>query len=126
MGYTYIKVFTHFARVKSWYYLVPKHQLNNILVYEKEGKLKLGLEAYYTSQQALSNGTIGRAFWTAGLMGEKSGIHISVFINLENLTDTRQSKFGPIHTGSITSPIFQDIYAPVEGFVANGGIKLKW
>jgi iron complex outermembrane receptor protein len=41
------------------------------------------------------------------------------------MTDTRQSKFGPIYTGTLTNPVFADIYAPVEGFVVNGGLKLR-
>ena len=30
-----------------------------------------------------------------------------------------------IYTGSVSNPIFRDIYAPVDGFVVNGGIKIK-
>jgi outer membrane receptor for ferrienterochelin and colicins len=41
------------------------------------------------------------------------------------MTDTRQTKFDTIYTGSITDPTFRDIYAPVEGFVVNGGIKIR-
>ena len=49
----------------------------------------------------------------------------SVFINFENFTDTRQSKFDKVFTGTIQDPIFRDIYAPVDGFVINGGIKIR-
>ena len=34
-------------------------------------------------------------------------------------------KFDTIYTGSITNPTFRDIYAPVDGFVVNGGLKIK-
>ncbi|HEY9221758.1 MAG TPA: hypothetical protein VIO43_09315 [Lutibacter sp.] len=30
-----------------------------------------------------------------------------------------------IYTGTITNPTFRDIYAPVDGFVVNGGLKLN-
>jgi outer membrane receptor for ferrienterochelin and colicins len=30
-----------------------------------------------------------------------------------------------IFTGSALSPNFNDIYAPVDGFVVNGGIKVR-
>lgn len=125
VGYTFADVNTHFGGVKSWYPLTARHRLNNTLMYEKEGSFKLGLEAYYTSPQRLNDGTVGRSYWTAGVMGEKSWKRFSVFVNLENFTDTRQTKFGPIYSGPITSPVFQDIYAPLEGFVANGGIKVR-
>jgi iron complex outermembrane receptor protein len=94
-------------------------------MYEKEGKLKMGLEAYYVGKQKLNNSSEGRAYWTAGFMAEKSWERFSIFVNFENFTDTRQTKFGPIYSGSINNPVFDDIYAPVEGFVTNGGIKIR-
>ena len=94
-------------------------------MYEKEGKLKIGAEAYYFSPQKLSDGAIGKSYWTFGLMGKKYWKHFSIFVNFENITDTRQTKFDTIYTGSITNPTFRDIYAPLDGFVMNGGIKIR-
>jgi iron complex outermembrane receptor protein len=125
MGYTLADVTQHTGNSITTYPLVSKHRLNNILVYEVEDKFKIGAEAYYFSPQQLNDGTTGRAYWTAGLMAEKIWERFSLFINFENLTDTRQTKFGPIYTGSITDPVFNDIYAPLDGFVINGGIKFK-
>ncbi|MDE3234305.1 MAG: TonB-dependent receptor plug domain-containing protein [Bacteroidota bacterium] len=125
LGYTYADVNTVFNSSKSWYPLTAKHRLNNVLMYEKEGKLKIAAEAYYVSEQKLNDGSIGRSYWTAGLMAEKLWEQFSVFVNLENLTNTRQTKFDTIYTGTISNPVFRDIYAPLEGFVANGGIRLK-
>jgi len=48
-------------------------------------------------------------------MVQRSWGHYSLLVNLENLTDTRQSRFGPLYTGTAQSPVFGDIYAPVEG-----------
>jgi outer membrane receptor for ferrienterochelin and colicins len=125
IGYTYADVASHYDQVKSWFPLTARHRLNNVLMYEIEEKLKIGLEAYYFSPQKLSDGSMGRSYWTAGFMAEKLWEKFSVFINLENFTNTRQTKFDNIYTGSIDNPVFRDIYAPVEGFVANGGIKIK-
>ncbi|MES2378397.1 MAG: TonB-dependent receptor [Bacteroidota bacterium] len=125
VGYTLADVSQHTGSTFSSYPLVSRNRLNNILVYEVEGKLKIGVEAYYFSSQTLNDGTTGRGYWTTGLMAEKIWERFSLFINFENLTDTRQTKFGPIYTGSITDPVFRDIYAPLDGFVANGGIKFK-
>ncbi len=105
--------------------LTVRHRLNNILVYEKEGRWKLGLEAYYFSTQPLNDGKTGKAWWTFGFMAEKIWDHFSLFINFENFTDTRQTRFDTIYTGTITHPVFRDIYAPIDGFVVNGGIKLR-
>ena len=94
-------------------------------MYEIEDKLKIGLEAYYYSSQKLNDGATGKAYWLCGMMAERLWEHFSIFINFENLLDTRQTKFDTIYTGSITSPAFRDIYAPLDGFVINGGIKLR-
>jgi iron complex outermembrane receptor protein len=125
VGYTFADVNTHFSGVKSWFPLTARHRLNNVLMYEKEGNFKLGLEAYYVSPQKLNDGSIGQSYWTAGFMAEKSWKRLSLFVNLENFTNTRQTNFGPIYSGLITKPIFGDIYAPLEGRVLNGGIKLR-
>lgn len=125
VGYTYADVNTHFNNTLQWLPLTARHRLNNVLMYEQEGKLKIGFEAYFFSKQGLNDGTTGRAYWTFGLMGEKTWEHVSLFINFENFTDTRQTRYGSIYTGAASNPVFKDIYAPVDGFVVNGGVKLR-
>jgi iron complex outermembrane receptor protein len=111
--------------MKQWFPLTAKHRLNSVLMYEQEGKLKIGLEAYYFSPQKLSGGATGKAYWINGLMAEKLWKNFSIFINFENIFDTRQTRFDTIYSGNINNPTFRDIYAPVDGFVVNGGIKIK-
>lgn len=125
IGYTFTDANTHFSNAKEWLPLTARHRLNNVLMYEIEDKLKIGLEAYYFSKQQLNDGSFGKSYWITGLMVEKLWEQFSVFINFENFSNTRQSKFGPIYTGTINNPVFKDIYAPVEGFVVNGGIKIR-
>ncbi|NTS40763.1 TonB-dependent receptor [Flavisolibacter sp. BT320] len=125
VGYTLTDANTHFANTREWLPLTARHRLNNVLMYEIEDKLKLGLEAYHFSRQRLSDGTFGKPYWITGFMAEKLWEQFSVFINFENFTDTRQTKFDTIYTGTINNPVFRDIYAPVEGFVVNGGIKIR-
>lgn len=125
VGYTYTDANTHITNSKDWLPLTARHRINNVLMYETEGKLKLGLEAYYYSKQRLSDGTFGKSYWITGFMAERLWKKFSLFINFENFTNTRQTKFEAIYTGTINNPIFRDIYAPVEGFVVNGGIKIR-
>jgi iron complex outermembrane receptor protein len=96
-----------------------------VLLYEIEEQWKAGLEAYYFSKQQLSDGAIGKSYWITGLMVEKLWEAFSVYVNFENFLDTRQTRFDSIYTGNITSPVFRDIYAPLDGFVVNGGVKLR-
>lgn len=125
IGYTFANVKQHYNGKETTFPLVAQHRLNNVLMYEVEEKLKVGLEAYYFSPQKLNDGTIGKQYWICGLMIEKLWENMSVFINFENFLNTRQTRFDTIYTGSITNPKFRDIYAPVDGFVINGGIKIK-
>lgn len=125
VGYTYTDAQTHFASTKEYLPLTAKHRLNNVLMYEVEDKLKLGLEAYHFSKQKLNDGSFGKPYWITGLMIEKLWERYSLFVNFENFSNTRQSRFDSIFTGTINNPVFRDIYAPVEGFVVNGGIKVK-
>jgi outer membrane receptor for ferrienterochelin and colicins len=83
------------------------------------------LEAYYFSPQRLNDNSQGKSYWITGFMAEKIWERFSVYINFENFTNTRQTRFDIIYTGTIDNPIFRDIYAPVEGFVVNGGIKMR-
>jgi iron complex outermembrane receptor protein len=125
LGYTYTDANTHFTSNSEWLPLTARHRLNNVLMYEVEDKLKLGLEAYYFSEQRLNDGTIGTSYWIAGFMAERIWEKFSLFINFENFTNTRQTRFDSIYTGTIDNPVFKDIYAPVEGFVVNGGLKVR-
>ena len=105
--------------------LTPKHRINSVLMYEIEDKWKIGLEAYYFSPQKLNDGTTGKDYVICGFMAEKIWERFSLYINFENFLDTRQTRFDNIYTGTITNPVFKDIYAPLDGFVINGGIKFK-
>lgn len=125
IGYTFADVSEHYNGIETPFPLVARHRLNNVLMYEKHENFRIGLEAYYFSPQWLSDGARGQSYWITGLMMEKSiGESLSVFLNFENFLDTRQTAFDTIYTGSLSDPVFRDIYAPVDGFVTNGGIKL--
>ena len=125
LGYTYTDALTHQGNVKTANPLTSRHRLNSVLMYEVEEKWKLGLEGYYFSKQKLSNGGKGRSYWVTGFMAEKLWEKFSLYVNFENFLDARQSRYGAIYTGTLNNPVFNDIYAPLDGFVVNGGIKLR-
>ena len=125
IGYTFTDAWLNEGGKKRPNPLTAKHRLNNVLMYEIEDKWKIGLEAYYYSKQPLNDGATGKSYWTCGFMAEKIWERFSLFVNFENFTDTRQTRFDSIYTGTVTHPTFRDIYAPLDGFVVNGGLKLK-
>jgi outer membrane receptor for ferrienterochelin and colicins len=51
---------------------------------------------------------------------------VTAFLNFENFTDARQTKFEDINSGTLQNPNFKDIYAPLDGFVVNGGLRVRW
>jgi outer membrane receptor for ferrienterochelin and colicin len=125
LGYTFTSAYLHQGSEKEENFLTPKHRLNSVLLYEVEEKWKAGLEAYYFSEQELSDGITGRSYWITGFMVEKLWEKFSLYINFENFLDARQTRYGSIYTGPISNPVFKDIYAPLDGFVVNGGVKLR-
>ena len=125
LGYTFTDAKIHEGGETLQNPLTARHRLNNVLMYEVEEKWRIGLEAYYFSKQKLTDNTFGEDYWICGLMIEKMWEPFSLFLNFENFLDSRQTRFDTIYTGSISNPVFRDIYAPLDGFVINGGVKLN-
>ena len=126
IGYTYTYAKENYLNTTRFLPLLPKNKINMTLMYEKEDNFKLGLEGYYTDRQFLFDGTRTPAFWEFGFMAQKTFRRVSVFINFENFTDQRQSNYKTVSNGPHENPTFDDIWNHTEGFVVNGGIKLKW
>ena len=126
LGYTFTDTGTKENGIRQENILTPKHRLNSILMYGVEDKWKIGLEAYYFSPQKLGDGLKGKQYVVCGFMIEKIWEMFSLYANFENFTDRRQTRFDTIYTGSISNPIFRDIYAPLDGFVMNAGVKLRF
>ncbi|HVF45259.1 MAG TPA: hypothetical protein VM936_19690, partial [Pyrinomonadaceae bacterium] len=61
-----------------------------------------------------------------GLFGEKTFGKYGLFFNAENVTDTRQSRFGAVAFPPHQNPTFAEIYTHTEGRVFNGGLKVKF
>ncbi|TCD02157.1 TonB-dependent receptor [Pedobacter frigidisoli] len=124
-GYTFTNAKAEYLPFTQDIRLLPKNKLNLALLYEKERNFKLGLEGYFTDKQYLYNNLQTSPFWEFGFMAEKVFGKISIFINAENFTDTRQSKYKNVVNGSHLNPSFDDIWTHTEGRTFNAGIKLK-
>ncbi len=120
-GYTYTLAQQHFNNQVNWQPLTPKNLLYLDFAYEDEGNFRVGIEADYTSNQQLMDGTMGKQTFITSLLAEKMWKHFNIFMNIENMTNVRQTN---LYTGSITHPVFQDVYAPLEGRMFNIGIQI--
>lgn len=125
LGYTFTDTRQHYNGGNQWQPLSAKHRVNADITYEMENRFRFGVESFYTGEQVLSDGKTGKAFITFGLLIQKMWKHWDLFINAENLTDRRQTRWENIYTGTITHPVFRDVYAPLDGLVVNTGIKIK-
>lgn len=127
LGYTYVDARQKTDSGYSNLTLISPHRVNQVLMWEKEDDFRIGLEAYYYSEQERENDTPGESYWFWGLMMEKTlNKQVAAFLNFENFTDSRQTKRENINAGDLVNPVFRDIYAPLDGFVINGGVKVRF
>ncbi len=104
--------------------LTAKHNAGSVLMYESD-KWRIGYETYYTGKQFLSNGNETTDFVTMGLLLMRNFKLGSVFVNFENFTDRRQSRFSPLVLPPHENPVFPEIYAPTDGFIFSVGLIIK-
>lgn len=124
-GYTYTNAKAEYLTGNQILALTPKSKLNSALLFEQEANFKAGVEAYYTSSQFLTDRSRTRPYWVLGIFGEKTFGNYSFFVNAENITDTRQGRFGTVVFPPHQRPSFSEIYTHTEGRIFNGGIKIK-
>jgi outer membrane receptor for ferrienterochelin and colicins len=125
VGYTFTDAKATYTSGNQFLLLLPKSKLNLALVYEKEDKIKMGLEGYFTGKQYLSTGSQTPSFAEFGFMIEKIFGKFSIFVNAENFTDVRQSRYKRVVNEPHNNPTFDDIWTHTEGRTFNGGIKFK-
>ncbi|WP_443486863.1 TonB-dependent receptor plug domain-containing protein [Novosphingobium aerophilum] len=111
--------------------LTPRDSAGLVAMWEKEGRGRVGLEAYYTGRQSLDDNpyrTRSKPYVQLGAMGELILGRISLFANAENILNVRQTRYDPLllparaSTGAWTV----DAWAPTDGFVLNAGVRFRF
>ena len=125
-GYTYTVTERKYESGNSYIPLTPQNRFAFTVVKDLEEQgIRFGLEGSYTGSQYRYDGTETPGYMFMAAMIQKSfGKHISAVLNVENLLDYRQSKEEALYTGSITHPVFNPLWAPIDGRVFN--LSLKW
>ena len=125
VGYTFTDATNHFSGNKSNVSLTPKHSLKGDLLYALPGKWRIGVDYELKSGQTLSNGNQTPSFWTYGAVVEYYYKIFTFFGNTENVFDYRQTRQESLISGPNNTPQFTEVWAPLDGFVFNFGLKIK-
>ncbi|MEM0940987.1 MAG: TonB-dependent receptor [Bacteroidota bacterium] len=102
--------------------LTPKHNIGSVLMYEVEDEWRIGYEAYYTGAQFRNDRTQTKSYWMMGFMMMRTFGNLSLYLNFENFTDTRQHRLEHFDVDSHFKPDFPEIWAPTDGRIINGGL----
>ena len=125
-GYTYTDAFLQKGDSETSLTLTPQHSIKGDLLFVEENKWRIGWDYDYKSSQLLSTGLQSRSLFTTGIVVERTINNFVIFLNAENFTDTRQTRYEPsLNSGPYDSPQFTDVYAPLDGFFFNTGLKIK-
>ncbi|HVG85817.1 MAG TPA: TonB-dependent receptor [Vicinamibacterales bacterium] len=111
--------------------LTPRHGAGLVGMWEDEDIGRVGLELYYTGTQRLEVNPYrqeSRPYLIVGLLAEKRFGRVRVFVNAENITDVRQTRWDPIvrPTQGVDGRWAVDAWAPLDGRVLNAGVRVAF
>jgi iron complex outermembrane receptor protein len=100
-------------------------------MWEKEEEGRIGLELFYTGRQRLEDNPYrvqSQPYWIVGVLAERRFGPIRLFINGENLTNTRQTRYDRLVRPQqhLDGRWTVDAWAPLDGRTINGGIRLSF
>lgn len=109
--------------------LTPRHAASLNAMIEGESWGRLGFEAYYTGKQSLEDNPYrasSRGYVLFGGLFEHRLGMARLFLNVENLADVRQTKHDPLvrQTRLPDGRWTVGAWAPLDGRVFNGGVRL--
>ena len=121
-----------YTYVRSREPLTPRHSAGIVGMWEREHAGRAGVELYVTGAQRLDENpfrTTSRPYVILGLLAERQvGPHLSLFVNGENLTGVRQTRWDPL-VRPARAPDGRwtvDAWAPLEGRNINGGTRFRF
>lgn len=120
LGYTYTDAERKYLPANRFMILTPRNRAASVIAYSIEGKWRFGLEGSYTGTQYREDYTKTPGYlFMAAMIEKKFGPQWSLVLNCENLLDERQSKYEALYTGSIKDPVFNALWAPIDGRILN-------
>jgi outer membrane receptor for ferrienterochelin and colicins len=128
--YTYVHARETVAGIEQDVPQTPRHSAGVVGMWEVEDVGRIGVEWYYTGRQALEENpfrTVSAPYVIVGVLAEKQFGRIRLFVNGENLSGVRQTKWDPLlrESRAIDGRWTVDAWAPLEGRNINGGLRLR-
>ena len=129
--YTLVDAVERLSGVERQLALTPRHSAGIVAMIESEEAGRLGLEIYVTGRQSLEANPYrekSEPYVIVGLLAERRFGRVRLFVNGENLTGTRQSRWDPVlrPTRAADGRWTVDAWAPLEGRVVNGGVRFAF
>ena len=111
--------------------LTPRHSAGVVTMWEREGRGRAGVEAYFTGRQRLEDNpfrTQSAAYVLFGGLIERHVGQFRLFVNVENVANVRQTSFESLirPTQAADGRWTVDAWAPLDGRVVNGGIRITF
>jgi iron complex outermembrane receptor protein len=130
-SYTYVRARETIDAREQNVPLTPRHTAGVVGMWEAEDVGRVGVEWYYTDVQALEENPFrasSEPYMILGLLAEKQFGILRLFINGENLTGVRQTRWDPLvrPTRAIDGRWTVDAWAPLEGRNVNGGLRFRF
>jgi outer membrane receptor for ferrienterochelin and colicins len=129
--YTYVRARETVNAFQQDVPLTPRHSAGLVGMWEAEGEGRVGIEWYYTGKQSLEENpyrVTSEPYMILGLLAEKQFGRIRLFVNGENLTGVRQTRWDPLllPTRAVDGRWTVDAWAPLEGRNINGGLRVRF
>lgn len=111
--------------------LTPLHSAGLMASWEPKDDSGLGLEGFYTGRQPLAEDpyrTRSRPYAQVGALARWRFGRLMVYVNGENLTDVRQTRWEPLlrATPGLGGRWTVDAWAPLEGRMLNTGVRWRF
>ena len=130
-SYTYVRARETINTLQQDVPLTPRHSAGLVGMWEAEDVGRVGIEWYYTGKQSLEENpyrVTSEPYMILGLLAEKQFGRIRLFVNGENLTGVRQTRWDPLllPTRAVDGRWTVDAWAPLEGRNINGGLRIRF
>lgn len=111
--------------------MLPRHRVGGDLMFERPGEYRIGIEGIWYGRQSLHDNPFrsqSKPYLYAMAIAMRQFGRLEVVANFENLLNVRQTDTDPLvrPTPGMGGRRTTDVWAPLEGFMANAALRYRW